>query len=370
MITEFTQNSDIKMIVEEKQICTNQIKSILRKKGIFCMVYNTKELANEIYPIYFGSADIQKMKELMDTESNYKKSSLISIISSDKSKSLDDLLDDIGEGIQKYRSYARKYTVRNVCIDSDGAINLKMSYIKKAKGKVSLIKDKVKELDATFKKDSDNSRLLIDIRQNDNSDLKEFNKFLEELNNQHDACGIYELQSITLDKLTDENKIKFYDEMIKYRYSDWRIDDIKGIDVKKNEEPIDSDDEEDEAEENTKIINSQELLGINSAVFKGNSIRDAGIVKTFQEQGFCFTSMKIKYSYNKKPQSFVVDINFKGTDNVKINIVNSYDNSEGREFKYVIPMDEQEIIIKEFQEGVNKVYKELINSQVIGKSNK
>lgn len=361
MITEFTQNSDIKMIVEEKQICTNQMKSILRKKGIFCMVYNTKELANEIYPIYFGSADIQRMKELMDTESSYEKSSLISIISSDKSKSLDDLLDDIGEGIQKYRSYAKKYNIKNVCIDSDGSIKLKMSYIKKVKGRVSLIKNKVKELDATFKKDSDDSRILIDIRQNDNSDLKEFNKFLEELNNQQEASGIYELQSITLDKLTNENKIKFYDEMIKYRYSDWRIDDIKGIDVKKDEEPIDLDEDD---EEDKKSINSKELLGINSAVFKGNSIRDAGIVKTFQEQGFCFTSMKIKYSYNKKSQSFVVDINFKGTDNVKINIVNSYDNTEGREIKYIIPMEEQEIIIKEFQEAVNKVYKELINSQI------
>ena len=35
MITKFAKNSEVKMIVEEKQIATNQFKRFLSKKGIF-----------------------------------------------------------------------------------------------------------------------------------------------------------------------------------------------------------------------------------------------------------------------------------------------------------------------------------------------
>jgi hypothetical protein len=161
MIRKFTQNDDIKMIIQEKQISTTQIKSILRKKGIFSLVFNAEELANEIYPLYFGSADIERIKELMQTERNYKKSSLMTIVPRDSNTDIDKLLEDVEAQFIKYRTYNRKYKIETITTDKEGQINLQMSYIKKVKGTVKLIKDKKKEVGVILKKDSDSSRILI-----------------------------------------------------------------------------------------------------------------------------------------------------------------------------------------------------------------
>jgi hypothetical protein len=354
MVTKFAKNSDVKMIIQEKQIATNQVKSLLRKKGIFSFVANAEELSNEIYPIYLGSSDIEKIKQLMQTESNYKKSSLMSLIPKDKETSIDDFLEMIGDELQKYRARLMKYKIESIQVDKSGSINMRMTYTKRNKGKVELIKDKIKELNVTFKKDMNNSKVLVDIRQNDNSDLKEFNNFLTQINSHGGSDKIFNLQYLTLDKLTRDNKIKFYDELIAHKYPEWVIEDIKGIDVKKGDEILD--DEEDDGES----LSSDELVGINSAMFKGNSIRDAGIVGKFEKQGFYFTSMKFKYAYISTTESFVIDINFKGTDNVKIDIMNTYDNSD----TIVLPMKQQEEIIQEFQKVVNEIYNDIIASQV------
>lgn len=349
MVRKFTQNNDVKMIIQEKQISTNQIKNLLKKKGIFSLVSNAEELSKEIYPIYLGSADIDKMKELMQTENNYKKSSLMTIIPKENNHDIDSLLEDIEEQFLKYRTYNKKYKIETITTDKSGQINIGISYVKKIKGKVALIKDKKKELGVTLKKDLDSSGILVDIRQNDNSDLKEFEKFLEQVNSLDGFPELFKIEHLSLDNLTKDNKIKFFDDLIAYIYDDWVIEDIKGIDVKRGEK----------LEDEEEVLSSDELIGITNAMFKGDSIRNTGIVKKFEDQGFYFTSMKFKYSYRKTTENFVIDINFKGTENVKIDIINTYDNMD----KIVFPMAQQEEIIQKFQEVVNKLYKDIINTQ-------
>ena len=355
MIRKFTQNNDIKMIVQEKQISTSQIRSILKKKGIFSLVFNAEELSNEIYPIYLGSAQIDKIKELMQTESNYKKSSLMTIVPKEDDTDIDSLLEDIAEQFLKYRTCDNKYKIETITTDKNGQINLQISYMKQIKGKVALIKNKKKEVGVTLKNDLDSSRILVDIRQTDNLDLKEFERFLDQVNSLGGFKDLFKIERISLDKLTRDNKIKFFDKLSAYKYDDWSIEDIKGIDVKRAERN-EEDDEEDEGEER---LSSDELIGITNAMFKGDSIRNTGIVKKFEEQGFYFTSMKFKYAYKKTAENFIIDINFKGTENVKIDIISTYDDMD----KIVFPMAQQEEIIQKFQEVVNNIYKEIINDQ-------
>ena len=80
MVKKFTQNSDVKLIVEEKQIMPSQFKRFLGRKGIFSLVRNAEELSNQIYPFFFGSDDITYIQQLMQTTANYKKSSIITLI--------------------------------------------------------------------------------------------------------------------------------------------------------------------------------------------------------------------------------------------------------------------------------------------------
>ena len=210
MVRKFTKNNDIKMIVQEKQVSTSQIKAMLKKRGIFSLVFNAEELSNEIYPIYLGSAQIDKIKELLQTESNFKKSALMTIVPKDSGADIDGFLEDIESQFLKYRTFDKKYKIETITTDKNGEISLQISYMKQIKGKVELIKNKKKEIGVTLKRDLDSSSILVDIRQNDNSDLKEFEKFLEQVNSLGGTKDLFKIERISLDKLTTENKINFF----------------------------------------------------------------------------------------------------------------------------------------------------------------
>ncbi|HII4471076.1 TPA: hypothetical protein ACY4SJ_002564 [Clostridium perfringens] len=356
MISKFAQNSEIKMLVEEKQINTNQFKKILKNKGIFSLVRNAEELSNQIYPFFFGAKDIQLMKELMHSSTSYEKSSIIKLSPINEYETLDEFIDTINEEVQQYRIKSLKYKIEDIHKDKEGNLHIRMSYDKRCKGKAELIKNQTRELNIKIEKRDKEKSLLVDIRQKDNSDLKEFDVFINSLNKIDGDSDLFNIEYLTLDKLLKENKIKFFDELIKYNHTNWKLEDIKGVDFKKNE--IDVDDEQEE------VVSSDDLAGINSAIFKGSSIRDSGIVKKFEEQGFYFTSMKFKYVYNTTVESFIIDVNFKGTDNIKIDILKTYEKDENeRDLITVLPVSEQEKIILAFQEASYNVYNKLINSQ-------
>jgi hypothetical protein len=360
MIIKFAPNSDIKTLVEEKQISTAQFKRILSRKGIFHLVRNSDELSNQIYPMFFGTRDLNRIQDVMQSANNYKKSSIMSIESTDGSRSAEEFLEDINIELQAYRSKRTKYKIEEIIKDKDGVMHIKLTYAKTSKGKMELLKTKTKEINIMIKKGNDSGQLLIDVRQMDNSDLKEFDMFLKEISQDDPNNVLFKINYITLDKLTKESKIKFFDELIACKYSDWKLEDIKGVDVKKAET------EPDEAEGETgELVTIDDLAGINSAIFKGDSIRDTGIVKKFEEQGFYFISMKFKYEYIKSFESFIIDINFKGTtENVKIDIIRTYERDENdRELVCILPTSDQEVIIQTFQNKAFEIYKKLIKSQ-------
>lgn len=361
MITKFAKNSEVKMIVEEKQISTNQYKKFLANKGVFSLVRSSKGLANQTYTIFLGSEDIEHLQGIMQTSNSYQKSSIIVVNPKEEYENLDEFIDDVNANIQEYKLMDSKYKIENIHKDSNGNLNIKMSYNKRLKGKTELIKTKLKEINISINPLKNDNKLAIDIRQNDNSDLKEIELFIKEINNLDKNKQLFEIEKITLDKLTDKNKIIFFDELMKLEYDNWTLIDIKGIDVKKSENHI-IDNIEDE--ENGETVHQNELVGIKTAVFNGNSIRNTGLVKKFEQQGFYFTSVRLMYEFKKTTESFVIDINFKGTDDVKIDIIKNYERDEqDKDLIVVFPKDQQEQIINKFQKNVYHIYKEIIKRQ-------
>ena len=359
MITKFAKNSEVKMIVEEKQIATNQFKRFLSKKGIFSLVSGAETLANQTYQIFLGSADIEYLQDVMQTSNSYQKSSMIVLNPNSDYEKLDEFIDEISDNIQENRLSNSKYKIENIHKDVDGNLNVKMSYTNRIKGKTELIKNRTKEVEIKIMQLSDEKKLAIDIRQNDNTDIKEIESFIKEINS--DDSKLFEVEKITLDKLTSKNKINLFDKLIKSDYSKWTLEDIKGIDVQRSDK---SDIDDDNFDEDGEIVSQDELIGIKTAVFKGSSIRDTGIVKKFEKQGFYFISMRFMYTVKETMESFIIDINFKGTDDIKIDIVKNFEKDEkNKDLAVVFPKSQQEEIICEFQSNVYKIYKDLIDSQ-------
>ena len=361
MITKFAKNNDVKMIVEERQIATNQFKRFLSKKGIFSLVSGAEGLANQTYQIFLGSADIEQLQDIMQTSNSYQKSSMLVLNPNHDYESLDEFIDEIGDSIQENKLNNSKYKIENIHKDKDGNLNLKISYTKKLKGKAELIKNKTKEVEIKVIPLNSEKKVAMDIRQNDNADIKEIESFIKEIKNINDENVLFEIEKLTLDKLTNENKINFFDQLIKTQYEKWTLEDIKGIDVQRNEKNYIDDDILDEDED---IVSQDELTGIKTAVFKGSSIRDTGIVKKFEKQGFYFTSMRLMHTFKKTAESFIIDINFRGTDDIKIDIIKNFEKDENdKDSIIVFPKSQQEEIIREFQSNIYNIYTNLINSQ-------
>lgn len=359
MVKKFAHNRDIKLLIEEKQVMTAQFKRLIGKKGVFSLVRNVEELSNQVYPIFLGSSDVKCIQEMIQSSKSYQKSSIITVTPINQDLSLDNFVDSINDEIQAYRTRKTKYKIEEVIKDGDGKLHICMTYSKKMRGKNELLRTKKKVLNIKIEKRNESKKLLVDVRQNDNSDLKEFETFMKEINEVDSKSKLFNIEQIILESLTKENRIKFFDDLIAYKHNEWTLEDIKGVDVKKYE--IEEDDDDDPDTE----VTTDELAGINSAVFKGSSIRDTGIVKKFEEQGFYFVSMKFKYSYKKTLNSFIIDINFKGTtDGIKIDIIRTYEKDENdREIINVLPPSDQEKIIIGFQNTSYKIYKELLALQ-------
>ena len=353
MISKFAKNSDVKMLVEEKQINIAQYRRFLAKKGVFSLASNAKELSNQTYQLFLGSKDIEYLKDVIQTSSNYEKSSLIILNPIEEYDSMDEFIDGLNESIQDYRMKDKKYGIEDIHKDNNGGLHITISYIKNKRGKNELIKSQKKIITMKVEKLNDENKLILDIRQNDNSDLKELDKFIEEINTVNEESKLFNPEYLAINRLSNKNKIKLYDELIKFNYKNWRLEDIKGVDVKKSQSL-----EDDDAE-----ISSDELTGINTAVFKGDGIRNTGIVKKFEKQGFYFTSMKFKYAFKHNLESFVIDINFKGNDNIKIDIVKIYDKDNNKDITIVLPKSEQEQIISKFQQVIYDIYSKLIQEQ-------
>jgi len=356
MIKKFANNSDVKLLVEEKQINTLQFKRFLAKRGVFPLARNSTVLSNQIYPIFFGSHEINRIQELLHGSNSYQKSSMLTLSPIDKDMSINDFILSIHDELQNYTRNEGSYKIEASTKDSDGNLNIVMSYEKKLKGRNVLLQTKKKVLRLKIKKSSDKENLFVDIRQNDNSDLKEVELFFNEINQQDSSESLFKVSKLTLDSLTKEHQIKFFDDLIARLYDDWKLDDIKGVDFKRYKNSDDPDAE----------ISSSELAGINSAIFKGSSIRDTGIVKKFESEGFYFTSMKFKYAYTKTLESFVIDIHFKGTtEGIKVDIVKTYEKDENeKDIVHVLPPSQQEEIILCFQKASYEVFNNLISAQL------
>ncbi|MDP4089882.1 MAG: hypothetical protein Q8930_11505 [Bacillota bacterium] len=104
------------------------------------------------------------------------------------------------------------------------------------------------------------------------------------------------------------------------------------------------------------------LVGISSAILKGDGLRINQFVQTFFNEGFIITAMKLKYNHKTEAKSIVVEINFSNSD-IRIDINKTYLEEEGVEVITPLSFSEQDETIKLFQNVAYQVYNELLEKQ-------
>ena len=93
MVSKYIDNKELKRVIEEGKLKPFKIKKILKKQGIILMTNNAEQIAKQIYPIFWGSGDIELLSQSLDDSSNYIKSSIIEL-KIDESENMMDELED------------------------------------------------------------------------------------------------------------------------------------------------------------------------------------------------------------------------------------------------------------------------------------
>lgn len=366
MINEFTSNSEFKRVVEEQQIKGNRLKHFLKRKGIILLNNKAKDLAQASYTIFLGSEDLTELQELMQVESNYQKSTMLVLTPVDEVDEEEEtnIVDTLLDEVNRYKTIAQgKYVIDSVNRKDDNNLHITFTYEKKVSGKMKFISTKKKTVNVHVESISESKDVKIDIRQTDSGDSKEFISFLESLKGKstEENEDIFNIKHITLDNLEKNNKIEFFDLVSKKTLDEWRLVNITGISVKKNtdsEENLEVVADETEMSDDTKTT----LVGITSAVLKGNGLRTNEFVQTCINEGFIITAMKFKYNHKSESKSIVVEINFSNSD-IRIDIDKTYLEEEGREYITPLSFSEQDETIKLFQNIAYIVYNELLEKQ-------
>lgn len=359
MITEYTDCAELMRLITEQKIKPASIKRYLGKQGIVFTATNAQTLANDMYTIFLGGQEMTNITQMIVSEGNYEKSTLINAKLREQSDNID-ILDFFADKFNTYRSSHFQGYIIEQPIKSEAELVVNMSYKRKLPGKNRLIQEETRYIHVSIRKKG-NSEAAIDIRQPSSYDAQKALELLQAMTNSAEESEV-SLAHVNLDLLTDKNKVEFYDQLSAYRFSNWSLKTVVGITVKKATTLEDEMEEEDsESGESA----SSALSGISQAVLNGSGLRSNEFVQNSIRQGYYISSMKYRYVCTQEAGEFVIAINSKG-ENLRVDIEKSFSDDEGKLYIQPFAKELQDEIIRAFQEAANTIFYSLIEEQKKG----
>ena len=356
MISKYVDNKELKRIIEDGSLKPYKIRSIAKKQGIIFTSTASGVLSQQVYPILWGCCDISEFKDSIDDTGNYIKSSLIEI----NNKSDEDILEILESSFAS--AYGKQYSFRSFTKVNANLLSMKLKYPKSKVGKNELMSTQNRLIDIYVSK-INNNRAVFDIRQVPTSEMKDINKFLEEVIRPTAELSI---RHINLDSLTKENSVKFFDSFNLYSFKDWKFVTVTKMELKKNTHKSNDDDEILLGDDEDSGDSTGNLQGITSAIVSGTSLRTNSFIQDCLKNQFSIATMGYKFEDINDLTKVIIEINFKSND-IKIDISKTYefDEVEVRERIHPLLLDQQEEIIKIFQNAAYSIYTDILESQKV-----
>ncbi len=363
-IKNYLTCKDFKKIVEEKIVNTTNIKLLLRKRGILPVCASSTDLAKMTYRFFWGYEFITMIVEHIDTEQNNLKSTLLIINPKEDINDKDYIQELANELINQKNIPNTPYKISYINKRKDNSgIDLKYTYNKSVKGKMSVLENKEINLDISISPIKE--KFKVNIKHEGMSDSKNFVNFIDKMMNNPDSQSSFKLSRIRLESLNATNKVNFFDKFGNYKYEEWFIRDITSVSLSKksgeNEEILDN-------QEN--LLDSNTVIGISSAILNGAGLRKVSFVEDCMQKGFFFQSMRFKLEHKSLPLILEIDISFKQTD-LKVIIYKAMTpDDDGKNIKTIISRKEQSNYIDYFQNVAYEIYTELVASQKLNSISK
>lgn len=356
MITEYTDCSEFMRLISDQKIKPSTVKRFFSKQGVIFTSSNAATVANDVYTILLGGTEMAQVTQMIVSEGNYEKSTLINA-KIDQTSEETDLLDFFADGFNSLRSSCYQGYVIEQPIKRDSELLINMSYKRKLPGKNKLIQDETRFIKVAIRK-TDKNNVSIDIRQPSSFDTQKVLDILKKIVGDSDDTGVY-LSHLNLNLLTDKNKVMFFDKLSAIPFSSWRLKTVTGITVRKSnitdDDDIDSEISDDEGSTET-------LAGINQAVLNGSGLRSNEFVQKSLDQGYYISSMKYRYTCTQEAGEFIIGISSR-RENLRVDIEKSYCDEDGTLYIQPFPKNQQDEIIQLFQKSANDIFYELISEQ-------
>lgn len=354
-IKNYLACKDFRKIIEDKIVNACNIKFLLRKRGILPVCISSSDLAQQTYRIFWGHEFASKIVDYIDAEQNNLKSTVLIIKPKETIENVDYIQEIVNEFINKKNISQTQYKIAYVTKRNDNSgVDLKYSYNKTIKGKMSVLENKEINLDISISPIND--KFKVNIKHEGMSDSKNFVNFIDKMMNNPDSTSVFKLSRIRLESLNAENKVNFFDKFGNYKHNDWFTRDITSVSLTRN-----IDDNDDNLDNQ---LDTNTLAGISSAVLNGAGLRKVSFVEDCMSKGFFFQSMRFRLEHKNLPLTLEIDVSFKQTD-LKI-IINKamLTDDDGKNIKTILARNEQIGYIDYFQDIAYELYSNLIKEQM------
>ncbi len=358
MIDTYVDCNEYKRLVEEQKVKPGALKSFLKSNGIFLTSSNSKTLAESMYTIFLGVKYLSEFQELLYGANNYEKSLIFEVTTPADVE--ENILDVVLQGLNTHRAKkVGEYNIGRPVKVGNYAIFLEMTYYKKTSGKNRIFEREPRTMRVFVRKDTEH-KAIVDIRQQSIYDASRAVDFFENIKQIDDDGNLFLIKHLNFGVLSKENRIKFFDRLIEKKFTQWSLKTVTRLTVKKYE--LGSDMNEEENEEEIIEDGNGKLAGISQAILNGQGLRNNEFVQGCLNEGFYISSMKLRYYHLTESTEFIVEISFKGMD-LKVDMCRSYIVEDEKPIHHPFFKDEQDAIIKDFQDATKNIYEQIALEQ-------
>ena len=357
MLTEYTDVTEFKRLMEEKKIKPERVKTYLKTRGIVFTAANAGTFAEQVYTIFLGSKEMSEIADMMQSDANYEKSLMLKARTKRMLPHDEDVIDFfIDEFTRFYTSKTSYQFERPVRDENLNQFSVSLTYDKRLPGKNKLLQTEKRSITYFVRKIDDNE-VIIDVRQQSSADTSEALKIIKQISGVDEESTFF-LLHINLLSLPPKSSVSFFDKLMKRAFENWRLKTITGVTLKKADSIDDDDDEESISSDDDDTSSNDTLTGINQAALQGQGLQHNEFVKSTLNKGYLISSMRFRYSCKKEAEEFAVIVSCKGED-IKIDIDKTYCEEEGRIYVSPFSKERQHEIILEFQNAANEINNQL-----------
>jgi hypothetical protein len=200
---------------------------------------------------------------------------------------------------------------------SAGLLGIHFEYERVIPGRVELMQRVQSQVDLTMENIGGTQWRVVCYPQA-NQDVKRIQKLLEQM-----AGGGYEAYTISLEPLSREERIQFFDDLLQLysRDREWIFEQVTGITIRRpatelGDESLRLEEEDSElpgfdGDQEIEEVDREYVQSITQAILQGKNLRTNKFVQDCEKQGFYFLAMIIELINRETPELVQVMIRFK-----------------------------------------------------------